>query len=90
METKLIHKTFKTLCPKQRMCLRVLDEVVIASSRRMQYNPLEGSHTLLLFPKNALTVRSCFSYFCSFFYAVFSKILGQNSKCFIFHLIRIF
>lgn len=73
METKLIHKTFKTLCPKQRMCLRVLDEVVIASSRRMQYNPLEGSHTFLLFPKNALTVRSCFSYFCSFFMPFFQN-----------------
>lgn len=53
METKLVHKIFKTLCPTQSMCLRVLDEVIACSSC-MQYNAFEGSHTFSLFPNNAL------------------------------------
>lgn len=77
METKLVHKAFKTMCPTQSMCIRVLDEVIIASSSSMQYNALEGSHTFLLFPKNALMVRSCFLNFCSFLYPVSSKFLAK-------------
>lgn len=80
MGTKLVHKTFKTMCPTQSMCIRVLDEVVIASSSQMQYNALEGSHTFLSFPKNALMVRSCFLHFYSFLYPVSSKFLAKDQS----------